>query len=181
VKDSGPTVGSNLVSKDLISSLGVNLNSGPSIDDSKPIGSIILNDIMKESPLATARDFSGFIYKRYIRDLEKTINDGIKKYKGNFFIEMNLTKDKLLYKTYKLLPVLRKTCPIPFYDRDVYMYDHKVCKLKLLWSIPPRKIFNNPQLLPLEKGSNEILESMKKFNNGTYFKIYEKLINGEIV
>jgi len=171
--------------KSMVDDLGLSLKrplrSGI-VKPSQMVGNMILNDIGKANPIAEKYDFAQYTQKEYIALLEDGVNDGISKIDGDFYLEVSFARDKLLKKVYKMVPVLRKSCPLPFYGKDVYFYDSKHKKLEVLWAIPPKDLCEHPELIPLEiAGKDELLKTIANFNSGYYFKIYEKLNESKFV
>jgi len=146
------------------------------------IGNMIINDVARANKVADTYDFIGYTLGEYQKCLEDAVNDASTKMSGNYYIEITFAKDKLLKKVYRIVPIIRNSCPIPFYGKDVFYFNSREKKLEQLWAIPSKFVCNNKALIPLIMGGkSELLEAIENFNNGNYFRMYEKLINaGEI-
>ena len=163
----------------IIDKLGFNLKTKLKFNpesEEQAIGKKIIKDTLQNNIVADKQDFSNYTKSEYVKLLEDSINDGIKKFDGDFFLEVSFRKDNLLKKVFKLIPFLRSTCPLPFYGKDVFSYSSKDGKLELLWAIPSKELCVHPELLPLHiKGNDKLIETIQRFNSGFYFEAYEAI------
>lgn len=119
--------------------------------------------------------------KDYISHLKECVDTGIKEF-GNidFFVEVNLKKEKLLENVLRNYFIPRKTCPTPTYDHSVFMYHKDSGDLEYLWTVPDKEtcqVFarNVHLIVPEER---VLLDFVLKFYNGQLLVKARKL-NGE--
>lgn len=166
------------MTKNFVDKLGLDIKR--KLKNPYNVGDKMIDDIARANNVAELYDFIGYSLNEYQKCLEDTVNDATVKMKDDYYIEITFQKDKLLNKVFRLVPIIRNTCPLPFYDKDVYFFDKKEQSLKLLWSIPAKNVCKNKALIPLTlEGKEQLIESIDNFNNGNYFKVYQRLI-GEI-
>lgn len=166
------------MTKNFVDRLGLNIKR--KLKNPYNVGDKMIDDVARANNVADVLDFMGYTLNEYQKCLEDTVHDAITKMKDDFYIEITFQKDKLLNKVFRLVPVIRNTCPLPFYDKDVYFFDKKEQKLEQLWSIPSKNVCNHKALIPITlEGKKELLESIDNYNNGNYFKQYQRII-GEI-
>lgn len=71
-----------------------------------------------------------------IRALNEALEDGIKKYNGDFYVACLRRKEPLMQEIIRSYWVTRESCPSPNFDQDVIKFDRTSMKFELLWSIP---------------------------------------------
>jgi predicted glycosyltransferase involved in capsule biosynthesis len=73
----------------------------------------------------------------------------------------------------------RLSCPTPNYDQSVFHYHHKDELLEHVWTIPDRQTcFTYLQHVPeIDSFEWSLLQNVLKFNDGTLFKLCQKLNN----
>ena len=157
----------------LIDSLGLRLKTG--LQDPFWIGAHIANGVRNSALVATKYDFSNNLKeKAYLEVLNKEFDDAIKRYDGDFFIEVVLQRDKVLKKVFKCVAVARQTCPVPIWGRHLYQYLKEKETLSLLWVIPSKELCENKALMPLGVESpNSLLSQIDNFNSGRYLKMFK--------
>lgn len=144
------------------------------------MGDMILDDIARANSVADKQDFANYVKDKYSGVLRDAVEDGINKFKDNFYVEMAFKREKIFKKAFKVIPILRKTCPIPFYGKDLYFYTYKDNKVELIWSIPSKELCQNPAFIPLGvPGNTELLGNVRNYNSGYFLKVYEALLEGE--
>lgn len=115
------------------------------------IGSLMSKVREQEPEVYDVIELRREITKKFPDNFDKAVERGKKNFTGNFFIEIELKHEKLfpIQRTYFNA---RRTCPIPYYDQAVFIYNRKDDKVELLWTIPnhntARRIKNFPIDLP---------------------------------
>ena len=170
----------------LIDSMGLDLTRG--IRDSNPVGAKVLKDIVRSNPTPSKKEFLKILWKEYPKLLDEWVNDGVKRYPDDFYLEIGFSKEKFISDVaysmtgndnntgYKFNPILRRTCPIPFPGRHLYKYIHKERKLEFMWNVPNMVYIKNPHLIPINEHSNLVLKSVERYNNGYYMDVYNNLV-----
>lgn len=100
--------------------------------------------------------------------------------KDDLFIEVLLKKEEKLENVLRNYFVVRKTCPLPFYDHTVYKYEAKKEDISYLWTVPDREtcmifIENKNKIVPSEQS---LLKMILMFEDGSLRRLAKKL-NGE--
>lgn len=80
----------------------------------------------------------------YEKDLNKSINKGIKEFpRRNFFLQGCAKSERLLERVLpRVIWNIRETCPVPFFDETVLYYDHTNGEVKELWTLPNMATYN---------------------------------------
>jgi hypothetical protein len=145
-----------------------------------PIGQKILHDLGSYAPIINKAEMAKITQQSYKEVLQESLNDGYRKTRGDFFVEMHFKRDALFFKLFKIIPRLRLRCPVPMYGRALFHYKRKEDRVEMLWHIPQKFFFDHPELLHIgEEGNQELLENMAAFRRGDFFKIYESFISKE--
>jgi hypothetical protein len=166
--------------KSLIDRMGLNLKR--QLKNPTMIGDMILKNKVKRAPVASKREQSLYDQSEYGLMLQDSINDGCRKfhrhgYRSDFYLEVTYCRDKILHDLFKMIPRLRNSASLPFWDKDLFMYNSTDKKLELLWGIPCRFMCENPHLVPLEtENRSKLMETIQNFNSGLYLEVYKKLI-----
>jgi len=123
--------------------------------------------------------------KEMLNDFEKSmlgwIDQGKEAYQGDFYIVVNLKLEQALNYVPHIIPELRQTCPMPFYDQSIWKYHRKIDDIEFLWSIPDPQAclnlkFNAPKLVDEQK---PLLKFVLDYADGT-LALKAKQLNGEI-
>ena len=113
--------------------------------------------------------------------LEKAINEGIEKLKGDFFVVILLKNEKLFPEVFRATFVTRDTCPTPNYDQTVYKYFRETEQLHYLWTVPDRDLcfefLENAH--KIEAADKDLLKMIHMFGTGQLKAMAMKL-NGEL-
>lgn len=160
------------MTKNLIDSLNLELKQQR--HELNPIGEQVLKDAINLNPIASKEDVSNWLLLEYMRKLEEAINKGASKHKQDFYIEIYMRRDKIIKKGIRILPFIRLTPPIPFYNKDLYKYNYKTSNVSLLWSIPDRILCKKPYLIEPKESNIVVLDSIKKYNSGYFTNIYNE-------
>lgn len=118
--------------------------------------------------------------ENYINELLIAVDRGQKKYIGDFFVEVQTKKEKLLENVFRNYFIDRKSCPTPNYDQAVYRYNNETQSVEFVWVIPDRDSAFHLKGNALEVAPEErdLLKFVLEFDDGTLFKICKKF-NGE--
>jgi len=144
------------------------------------IGDQVLKDLKTQAAIIDRREFSDISFEKYKIKLEEAVNRGIKRFSGDFYIEVHFVRNKMFRKGFSIIAKERLTPSAPLPDRDLIYYYRKSSSMKVLWSIPEKILCKNINLIPLgTSNSEEVRNSIRNFNNGTYRLLYEKLIEKE--
>ena len=105
------------------------------------IGKIAYDILNKEAEYVNPNEVMGETEKKdYMKTLFETLEKGKKQFiNQNFFIVVNLKHETVLKVVFRNLFELRNSCPTPFFDQTVYMYDYSKDELDLIWQIPDEK------------------------------------------
>ena len=144
------------------------------------LGSIVSDLSQKQSDSRDPIELQRAMQEDYLKNLMEAVDRGYNKYKGDFFIHVELKAEKILANTFRHYFIDRQTCPTPNYDQSVYRYDRTKGQIEYIWSIPDREtshtlIENALIVVPEER---ELLSFCLKFADGTLFKMCKKF-NGE--
>jgi len=151
---------------------------------------MIIKDNGKNTPIGkmaaelAKKDVSGLLVgdvsSSHVKELFKLLMDQVEATKKNwkdedFFIEIAIRKDPIT-DIIRKLPQARRTCPEPFYDQQLFYYDHHKCELELLWVVPDIEtcalFISNP--LSYSKTDKALLDYVLDFNSGALDrKMYE--------
>lgn len=117
----------------------------------------------------------------YDKNIWICVEEGKKKYPGDFFLEVTTKQEPLMHKIMRNYFSSRLSCPTPNYDQTAYKYSLKDDKITFLWVIPSRDtcydmLENRIHVPPEEYG---LLEFVLKFERGDLFKMCKKLNNEE--
>lgn len=119
------------------------------------------------------------IHKRYEEKIYSSIEAGLKKYIGDFFIVVLRKRERALSPVYRNLFFPRQSCPTPSYDQTVYKYHRNDGMIEFLWVIPDLEtatVFENHMLeiAPEERG---LLGFVLDFKDGTLDRLARTLNN----
>ncbi len=123
------------------------------------------------------------IHKQYEKEIYTCVENGIKKYDGDFFIVVLYKRERALLNVYRAYYFPRQSCPTPSYDQIVYKYHRKDRLIELLWVMPDLEtatVFQNHALevSPEEQG---LLHFVLDFYDGTLDKLAQKLNNEGVI
>lgn len=120
-------------------------------------------------------------FDRYIERLNELREEGLHKYNGNFYIEMCPKKERLMPQVLpRLIGHARSTCPTPFLDQDVYMYNKKDDVIEFLWTLPPLEECKRLKMdaLRLNEFDRDVLKFVLDYESGVLYKLM-KILNKE--
>jgi hypothetical protein len=129
---------------------------------------------LKGSKPESVEDIQPYYAKEYRKKLDEQIIEGLKKFDGNFYIQMMFFRDKSIKfgNVYKVLGRACRGVPTPTYLNDMYKFNKATHKLELLWSIPSvmdcnLMLHNRKYIKPQEY---PLLKEVLNFWDGTYLK-----------
>ncbi len=138
------------------------------------------NDNNPDTSTIRIMDLTREMMKDWPAYLEKAIDEGIKKLKGDFFICILLKEEKIMREVHRVYFVTRDTCPTPNYDQTVYHYIRDTQQLRYLWTIPDRDLcfefLENAH--KIEAADKDLLKMIHMFGTGQLLRWSQKL-NGE--
>ena len=151
------------------------------MEPKQTIGQIITDLQSKPQDIMEVGDIQALEEARYIKELHKAITLGKQEFKGDFYVEVMLKKEKLYTNMMpRIFAIPRETCPTPFYGQDCYKYKRSAGDVAYLWSVP------NPDICDyLEKYANELegpdkdlYQFVLQHHDGTLLRLANEL-NGE--
>lgn len=115
--------------------------------------------------------------KDYEKNVEIALNDGKKKYIGDFYVVVLTKKERIMKNVLRSYYFSRKSCPTPEWDQAVYHFDYKKNDLVFLWVIPSRDTCQNLKNNALETPESErqLLNFVFAFDDGTLLGIAKRL------
>ena len=120
-------------------------------------------------------------FDRYNARLQEFMEEGKKIFDGNFFIEILPKRERTMIEILpRILGQARQTCPTPFLDQDVYMYNKKDDVLEFLWTLPELNQCKRLKMdaLRLDEFDREVLKYVLDYESGVLFKLM-KILNNE--
>ncbi len=127
-------------------------------------------------PIAVQRE----ALKEYIPKLNACVDDGKKKYAGDFFVVCLTKAERTMENVFTNVFFHRHTCPTSEYDQSVYMYVAQSDDIKYLWTVPCKDACiylrrHKDVVVPEERAS---LLFVLAFYDGTLDALAKKM-NGE--
>ena len=145
----------------------------------KTVGQAALELQQKSTESVTVIDQQRSMQENYMNNLWEAVDRGLKKYTGNFFIDVKYKRERLLVNVFRTYFIDRQSCPTPNYDQDVYEYKRESNELILHWSIPDREsthhIKDNALLIPDEEKA--LLQFVLDYADGTLDLLCKRLNN----
>lgn len=101
-------------------------------------------------------------------------------YLGNMYIHYEVKREPLMPNVFRHYFTWHLQAPSPFFDQNMFFYDHKSEKISHLWTVPDKEtclmlLENADKVVPEER---ELLKFVMWFANGELFK-FAKRLNGE--
>jgi len=149
---------------------------------SKPtLGQTVIDKYSTQQDEIELGDLKKDEMERYFNYLTMAMDTGKKMFNGNFFIEVAKKRERLMPQILpRIFALPRSTCPTPFYDQDVYIYNREDDCLDFVWAVPDPdtcdQLANNMNNLCLE--DKELLEFVFKYKDGSLLRMARKF-NGE--
>jgi len=145
------------------------------------LGKIILDLNEKPQDIAEVGDLMPLERERYLRALQDAVDEGIKHFDGDFYIEVMLKKEQLFQQMLpRIFAIPRQTCPTPWYNQDAFKYKRSIGTYMYLWSVPSPEscdfLIDNADQLPIEY--RELIEYVMKYRDLTLLRLCNDL-NGE--
>lgn len=163
----------------------------------KTVGSIAVDLLQKADQKINPQDIQQAQNKEYMDNLVWCLQHALKKVDcshiqgheickdrealiGNFFIVALLKKERLLENVLRNYFIPTLTCPTPFFDQTVYMYDAQKESLEFVWVVPDQETSeilkeNAKIVVPAERG---LLQYVLDYYDGTLYR-KAKTLNGE--
>lgn len=121
-------------------------------------------------------------FDRYMERLHELREEGKAKYPtGNFFIEICPKRERNMPQILpRLLGQARATCPTPFLDQDVYLYNRKDEYYELIWTLPfiEKCIELKRDALILNQADRDVLKFVLDYESGILYRLM-KILNKE--
>lgn len=95
-------------------------------------------------------------------------------FKGDFFIEALIKKEKLLENVIRNYFIPRKTCPTPHYDQTLYRYNSQNDEIEFIWCIPDKDTCEYLYLHRRQVQEKELLQQIIDFKNGSLMEKCKK-------
>lgn len=116
----------------------------------------------------------------YEKEFLTCVETGKKIYHGDFFVEVQVKKEKLLENVIRNYFIHKQACPTPTWDQHVYKYVRYFDDIEYLWSVPARDIcdYMIDNALSLPKEERQLLQFVMEFKDGTLDRRAAE-INGE--
>ena len=152
------------------------------LKESAPIGELYLKTFEKiNTDKVEVRELSQDMHKDYISNLHKAAESGIKKYKGDFYIQVLNKSENLITTVIRNYFVSRQTCPTPNYDQTVYRFNRSSSEIEFLWVVPSKKEVNRLYALRLDLNARRdlLMPFAVDFIDGKLYELALKL-NKEI-
>lgn len=116
----------------------------------------------------------------YDKNIEEAVQEGLKKYHGDFYIAVLTKKERLMQNIIRHYFIPRQTCPTPEYDQTVYKYNRSNHSINYLWTLPDKQAYyfllKNADIIPVEQ--RDLLQFVIDDVMGKLLK-KAKLLNGE--
>lgn len=124
-------------------------------------------------PIAHQRE----IQKSYIKDLTVCVNDGKKKYDGDFYVVCLTRAERMMPNVFRNVFLHRHTCPTSEHDQSVFMYIKEIYDIKYLWTVPCKDacIYLKRNKHLVEKEEQESLKFVLAFDDGTLDRLAMKM------
>ena len=110
------------------------------IHDRPTVGQIYLDTLKKDERPLEAEELRQEMHKNYADHIAAAIAGGLKSFDGDFFIQVETKKERLMPNTIRNYFVTRQTCPTPWYDQTVYKYHRQHGTIEFIWVIPAKDI-----------------------------------------
>jgi hypothetical protein len=147
----------------------------------KSFGSVYTDLKNKPQDKADVFELTTAIGNDLIPKLKNMVERDSKKTSSDFFIEVCIRMNPLVFGVPEFYMISRHTCPTPFPDRAVFHYEKKKEELFFLWHVPSLQecdyYINN--MLSLRDDEKEALQNVLDYKNGNLLRKAKKL-NGEV-
>lgn len=153
------------------------------MNDKVTAGKIATDLMQKGIEQVNPIEYQREIHKQYEKEIYTCVENGIKKYDGDFFIVVLYKRERALLNVYRAYYFPRQSCPTPSYDQIVYKYHRKDRIIELLWVMPDIETATVFQNHALEIASEErgLLQFVLDFYDGTLDKLAKKLNNEGVI
>ena len=144
------------------------------------LGKLSTDLLLSSNQPTTVIDQQRAMQEDYIDHLLQAVDRGQKKYTGDFFVEVQTKKERLMENVFRNYFIDRLTCPTPNYDQAVYRYNNETQSVEFVWVIPDRdsSFHLKDNAIEVAAEERELLKFVLEFDDGTLFKLCKKF-NGE--
>lgn len=107
--------------------------------------------------------------KDYEKNFMEALETGKKLYTGNFYVEVNTKKERLMQNVIRNYFIPRQSCPTPTYDQAVYKYDFENDDIQFLWVLPDKGSCHHlkENALQVHPSERELLLFVLSFYDGS--------------
>jgi len=141
------------------------------------VGKISLELLNQEAPTRDPIELEREMHKDYDKNLFEQVQDGIKRYTGDFYIVVITKKERLMENVIRHYFTNRISCPTPDWDQTVYGYNRQGDILSFMWVVPARDIcrhfYDNALMIAPEE--RWLLDFVLKFYSGDLLRLAKKL------
>lgn len=103
------------------------------------------------------------------KKLNNTIEQGKKKYPGDFYLVIEQKVEILLDYVARSFIFHRLSCPTPHYDQTAFKYHKKDDRIEFLWSIPRKTTVARIFQYPIGEDPT-LVKTVFDFTDGTFYK-----------
>lgn len=112
--------------------------------------------------------------------LREVVEKGKQEFKGDFFIDIEIKKERLTINLVRFYPFCFEKCPTPLPGQTVYRYIYNENRVELLWQLLPVRICKwlEDNYFTLSDEQKILYKEYQKLKDGTLLKLAKQL-NGE--
>lgn len=146
------------------------------------VGALSSRLLLSEPDTRDPREIEASRQKAYIDCMLDFIEKERMKYQHDFYIEVQIRKEKLMPNVFRNQFFSKKACPTPTWDQNLYKYHYLADELEYLWTVPDKQTCQimHANALDVPESERTLLNFVLDFHDGTLFKRMKKL-NGEEV
>ena len=112
--------------------------------------------------------------------LKEAVEKGREAFQSDFFIDIEVKKERATINLIHLHPFCFKKCPTPLPGQTMYHYIHAENRVELLWQLLPARMCKwlEDNAFHLDDGQKMLYQEYLKLKDGTLLKL-AKFLNGE--
>jgi len=133
---------------------------------------------LEKTDFFSVQDVVGDIVDDTRKKLNNTIEQGKKKYPGDFYLVIEQKVEILLDYVARSFVFHRLSCPTPHYDQTAFRYIKKDDRIEFLWSIPRKNTVLRVLHFPIGK-DEKLVKTVYAFVDGSFYRKALEL-NGEM-